>query len=456
MNCPASVALIEKLPSRPAGYAAAEGTVAHDIHERYHEGKLEYVEMVGLIGTTVMQEGHEVEITEEMIESAERYHEAVLADAEMLERTYRKSADPARPGPVVISKTEAKVSAAQSIDPECEGTADKLIYRKGQKLIVRDLKFGREPVEVEENEQMSVYAVAAMDSEAGWAFGEVELIVDQPRATHGDGAERRWITTPEALKKFAERAKAAAAETRNPNAVVKAGPWCRSSYCPVMSKCPAAQGMAQERAKSVFSEVVPALLPEQATSEEKRLTAYKEMRLPDVKLLTDTQLVDAKRWKEMVIGFFDAIDEDLEARMLAGANIAGVKLVDKRVNRKWKDEAAVEAKFGDAVFEKKLLTPSKLEIKLGKAAARKAGVDELTYKPEPGKTVVLATDARPASKAKATEVFGVIETTAAPTSTGDPLMQGGAPAAEPTSRANCAVCEMLGERCDEHKAVWPT
>ena len=440
LNCPASVALIEKLPSRPAGYAAAEGTVAHDIHERYHEGKLEYVEMVGLIGTTVMQEGHEVEITEEMIESAERYHEAVLADVAALEAVKKPMA--------VVSKTEVEVSAT-SIDPECKGTADKIVYRKGDRLIVRDLKFGRGVVEVEENEQMSVYAIAAMDSEAGWAFSEVELIVDQPRADHGDGPERRWITTPEKLKVFAARAKAAAAETRNPNAVVKAGPWCRSSYCPVMSKCPAAQGMAQERAKTAFSDPVPALLPEQSTSQEKRLVGYKEMRLPDVKLLTDTQLVDAKRWKEAVIGFFDAIDEDLEARMMAGADIAGVKLVDKQVRRKWKDEETVKAKFGDKAFTSKLRTPADMEKLLGK----KAGVDELTYKPEPGKIVVLATDARPASKAKATEVFGVIDTTA---EKGDPLMQGGAPAPEPTSRANCAVCEMLGERCDEHKAVWPT
>lgn len=429
INCPASVALIEKLPPQRAGYAAAEGTVAHDLHERFHEGKLEYLEFVALIGTTVVKEGHEVEITEEMLDSAVEYDAAIKADIEAFERLPK----PAK----VVSLTEAQVSAATSIDPECRGTADKIVYRKGDKLIVRDLKFGRNAVEVEDNEQMSVYAVAAMDSQAGWVFNEVELIIDQPRATHEDGRERRWITTPEALKRFAEKAKAAAAETRNPNAQVKAGSWCRSSYCPVMSKCPAARGMAQEHAKSVFSEIVPAVLPEQATSQDKRLTAYKEMRLPEVKLLTDTELVDAKRWKEMVLGFFEAVDENLEARLAAGADIPGVKLVDKRVNRKWKDEAEVVAKWGDRAFEKKLLSPSKIEGLMGK----KAGVDALTYKPEPGKIVVLATDARPAAKANAKDVFGVIETTAVKSET--------AP--------SCAVCDLLGEKCDEHKRepLWP-
>lgn len=434
-NCPASVALIEKLPPQRAGYAAAEGTVAHDLHERYHEGKLDYLGFVALIGTTVMKEGHEVEITEEMLDSAVEYDEAIKADIEMFERMPK----PAK----VVSLTEAKVSAADSIDPECKGTADKIVYRKGDKLIVRDLKFGRNPVEVEDNEQMSVYAIAAMESHAGWAFSEVELVIDQPRATHEDGRERRWITTPDALKKFADEMKLAAAETRNPNAQVKAGSWCRSTYCPVMSKCPAARGMAQEHAKSVFTEIVPVLPPE-ATSQEKRLMAYKEMRLPEVKLLTDTELVDAKRWKEMVLGFFEAVDENLEARMQAGANIAGVKLVDKRVNRQWKDAAAVEARWGDEAYEKKLRSPSKMEGLKGK----KAGIDDMTFKPEPGKLVVLATDARPAVKGTAQAAFGVIETTAVKVETAaDPLM--------PTA---CPVCEMLAEPCNDHKKkepIWP-
>lgn len=416
MNCPASVALIEKLPPRPSGYAAAEGTVAHDIHERYHEGKLEYIEMVALIGTTVMQEGHEVEITEEMIESAERYDEAIKADVAALQMV-------GKPAPIV-SKTEARV-AATSIDPECAGTADKLLYRKGDRLIVRDLKFGKGVVEVEDNEQMSVYAIGAMDSEAGWAFDSVELVIDQPRAAHEDGRERRWITTPAALKEFAARAKAAAAETRDPNAVVKAGSWCRSTYCPVMSKCPAAQSMAQEKAKAAFADMTPAILPEAQTSQEKRLAAYKELRLPEVKLLTDTQLVDAKRWKEAVIGFFDAVDEDLEARMMRGADIPGVKLVDGRVNRQWKDESAVEAKFGERAFERKLLSPAKLEKVVGK----KAGVEELTFKPEPKKIVVLATDARPAAKAKAQDVFTALDV-----------------------ETPCVECEIVGG-CQRHRAA---
>lgn len=433
VNCPASVALIEKLPPQRAGYAAAEGTVAHAIHEEYHTGKIDGLELVSLIGTKRMCDGHEVEVTEEMIDSAVNYHEAVLADIAMLELDRRPNPDPARQPAKVVSLTEAKVKAV-SIDPECEGTADKIVYQKGKKLIVRDLKFGKGAVEVEENEQMSVYAIGTMDTLAGWAFNEVELIVDQPRAKHEDGRERRWITTPAALKEFAAKAKAAAAETRNPNAQLKAGPWCQSTFCPVRSKCPAVHQQAQASAVVAFSDPLPALLPEQSTSQEKRAAAFVAMRLPEVRLLSDTQVVDAFRWREAVTGFFDAIEESLLERLAAGAKIDGVKLVDARVNRKWINEDEVVAKWGEEAYEKKLLSPSKMETLKGK----KAGVDAMTFKPEPKKLVVLATDARPEARVTAQEAFAEIET-------------------------SCAECDVMGT-CSAHEKpkqekkrepIWP-
>jgi hypothetical protein len=394
LNCPASVALIEKLPPQRAGYAAAEGTVAHALHEEYHDGKIDELQLVAKIGTVVVCEGHEVEITEEMVDSAVEYNEAIASDIETLKR-----AD--RPAPV-IHKTEAKVSAAASIDPECKGTADKIVYQRGNKLIVRDLKYGRGVVEVEENEQMSVYAVAAMDSEAGWAFDSVELVVDQPRAKHEDGRERRWTTTPAALKEFAARAKAAAAETRNPKAELKAGPWCQSTFCPVRTKCPAVHKQAQESAMVAFDTPIPTLLPEQMKSQEKRNVAFVAMRLPGVRLMSDAQVVDAFRWKEAVNGFFDAIEESLRERILAnGARIEGVKLVDGRSNRAWVNEEEVAQRWGERAWERKLLSPAKMEAIVGK----KAGVDEMTYKPEPKKLLVLSTDARPEARVSAQEAF---------------------------------------------------
>ncbi len=415
INCPASVALIEKLPPQRAGYPAAEGTVAHSLHEEYHTGKIDGLELVARIGTIVKQEGHDVEVTEEMIDSAINYHDAIQADIEAIKQQ-------GKPKPVV-HKTEAEVSAAESIDPECKGTADKIVYQKGNKLIVRDLKFGRGVVEVEDNEQMSVYAIAAMDTEAGWAFDEVELIVDQPRAKHEDGIERRWSTTPAALKEFANRAKSAAAETRNPNAELKAGPWCQSTYCPVRTKCPAVHKQAASSAMVAFSDPVPVLLPEQTKSIEKRAAAYTALRLPDVQLMTDAQVVEAFKWKEAVGGFFTAIEESLHERIMAGGKIPGVKLVDGRSNRAWVNQDEVVAKWGDEAWERKLMSPAKMEALKGK----KAGVDAMTYKPEPKKLLVLSSDARPEARVSAQEAF-----------------------AEPGQvQTSCPMCDIMGS-CPAH------
>lgn len=436
INCPASVALIEKLPPQRAGYAAAEGTVAHKLHEEYHEGKIDDLVLAARIGTIVKQEGHDVEITEEMYESALEYDAAIKADVAALEGTKGSAA--------VVHKTEAKVAAAESIDPECKGTADKIVYKKGKKLIVRDLKFGRGAVEVEDNEQMSVYAVATMETEAGWAFDEVELIVDQPRAKHEDGKERRWITTPAALKEFAAKAKAAAAETRNPNAPLRAGSWCRSTYCPVAKKgCPALSGQVQASAAVAFSDPVPTLLPEQTKSIEKRAAAFLALRLADVRLMTDEQLIEAYKWKEPTTGFFDAIEEYMMERQLAGKPVPGTKLVNGRSNRAYVNPDEVAQKFGAVAWEKKLLSPAKLEAVVGK----KAGVDEMTYKPEPKKLLVLSSDPREAARVSAQEAFAdpVLPSSTGKLTGSEPQLMN-VPAEIETT---CPECDILGV-CSRH------
>jgi len=150
------------------------------------------------------------------------------------------------------------------------------------------------------------------------------------------------------------------------------------------------------------------------------------MRLPEVKLMTDDQLVAAFRWKEAVNGFFEAVDEVLTERLTTGGRVLDIKLVNGRSNRQWKDENAVVSQFGEQAYERKLRSPSKLEAVVGK----KAGVDNLTYKPEPRKIVVLDTDARPEASSPAHEVFGVIE-------------------GQKVETSDCVECDILGT-CGRH------
>ena len=81
-----------------------------------------------------------------------------------------------------------------------------------------------------------------------------------------------------------------------------------------------------------------------------------------------------------------------------GQEVTGYKFVESFGRRRWKDEAAVEAKykdeFGERIFKKKLHSPAQLEKVLGKD--RKSELAELVETPVTGKSLVPIDDARPA------------------------------------------------------------
>jgi hypothetical protein len=379
MNCPASIPLSAKLPPPPTSPAAAEGTVAHSLADSLMTGKLDSLGLMARIGETVMESGHEIEITEEMYDAVISYHDGIHRDIAAME---------AFPRPAEVHhQTETKVHAT-SVDEAVWGTADTVVYRKGHKLIVRDFKYGKGvAVSPVENEQMALYAIGVMDTIKCWAFDEVELVIDQPR----NGGESRWVTTVAWLKEFAQKAKAAAAETRAENPKMTAGTWCR--WCPVQPVCPAMHKAAMASAAADFDR--PPLARE---------LSKMEARLPEVRLMSDEALINAFKWEETVNSFFEAVKEALRERLPPG-----IKLVEGRSVRKWTDESQVEAKFGpllgERLFKREMLGPAGVEKLLGK----KAGVDEMTFKPEGKKAIALDSDPRPAVKSSAVEDFSKAE-----------------------------------------------
>lgn len=388
INCPGSVALCAQIERPPTSEAAAQGSVAHAVAEELVTGRAGLMDLLGRVGTSVRKDGHDIEIDEEMVDHAVEYRDAVELDRLRL-------ADGKRPVAVVQS-VEVRVKADKSIDEAVWGTADVITYQKGNTLIVRDYKYGFRVVEPEENEQLATYACAVMDTAAGWAFDNVELVVFQPRAPHADGPERRWTTTTAWLKEFAARAKAAAAETRLPGAKIVPGDWCSSSWCPAQATCKACHAQAQEKTRAVFSD----LPPETALA---TMTA----RLPEVRLMSDAQLVQAFAWEDTVKGFFSAVEAVLLERAQSGTPVPGTKLVEGKSNRQWTSEEEVERVFtprlGARLWERKILSPAKLEKLLSKG--EKKDVDALTFKPEGKKSVALDRDPRPVARSSAQEAF---------------------------------------------------
>ncbi len=157
-NCPGSVGLSAKLPKPPTSEAAAEGTVAHSLAEEYVTGAIDSLELMAQVGNIVKCEGHEIEIIEEMVDGAIEYADLIKADRGRMEA----DAKPMK----VIGQAEVRVCAS-SVDPELWGTADYILYRRGDVLVVYDYKFGKGViVDPEENDQAAIYAIAVMDDES--------------------------------------------------------------------------------------------------------------------------------------------------------------------------------------------------------------------------------------------------------------------------------------------------
>ena len=389
INCPGSINLSRNAPALPPSVYSAEGTVAHSLAEQLASGTKDALDLMARVGETVVQDGFDIEITDEMVDSAVEYANIITADRVALEGTSKKGASP------VVGAAEMRVCAS-SVAHDLWGTSDFVLYQKGRKLMVYDYKYGKKVVEVEDNSQVSIYAIAVMDTLACWAFDEVELVIYQPRARHGDGAQRRWKTTIDHLRVVAVSLSNAVRETQQKDAELSAGDWCR--WCPVQGSCPEKYKSIQQQAQIDFG-ANPALSIAPATG---GLSAA----LPDARLMPAEKLGQAMGWEDAINSWFEAVKAVVREKLEAGEEVPGWKLVEGKSNRQWVSEDGVVAKYGqqfplDVLYEKKLLSPAKMEKLVGK----KNFDGSLTFKPEGKKSVAPSSDPRPEVKRSAQEDF---------------------------------------------------
>lgn len=408
MSCPGSVALCEtiKTPEKPSKFAA-EGVAAHTLAEELVTGKCDSLDLMGRLGTKVKTEdGFEVTITDEMIEGACEWHDMVLRDAQDL-----RSPANSKPGRLPVEgKAEMKVCAL-SVDKELTGTCDYAMWRKGDTLYVSDYKFGKGVVvEVEDNEQLLLYAIGVMDTIECWAFDRIILTIHQPRAPHAEGRIRRWEVPVSFVKSFAAAAKEAVARTRDRVTKLTAGDWCR--WCRARGICPELANSVAAGARADFSAIAP-----QGKGQDGGVTP--EQSLDAVRQMTTAQLGLALAWEGPAETFFGAVREVIREKLEAGEAVPGWKLVEGRAIRQWKDEAAVVATYEPtlgkaALFEPpELLSPAKLEKVVGKSKEAREVMEGLTYKPEVPRSVARESDPR-----RAVEISSAAKDFAA---IGDPL-----------------------------------
>lgn len=397
-NCPGSVRLVDACPPQKPSKYADEGTVAHLLGEWCLRTGRDAVEFVGTKAVQLQNKtgelhfefendihtfkgeiktGTEFEVTDEMAEAVQMYLDTIRFDM----ATYDLNTNDI--------KIEHRFHLSH-IDEAAYGTNDCNLPVFLDKVIVYDYKHGQGvAVDAEANKQLMYYALGA--AELG-DYDTIEVVIVQPRAVHRDGPIRRWTLTIDELRTFAEELKGKINDTRNPDAEINAGPWCKKSFCPAMATCPAIRGSVAQEASLVFDTPVKVLPRPEDLSPEMLKNILDAMPM-------------AEAWLTAVWAY-------AEQKANNGEKILGYKLVQGREgNRKWADEvfatsALLNNYAEDIIFEKKLKSPAKLE-KVNKGL--KEEVSNLTTR-SPGKIIMVPeNDPRSEVSPAAIEVFDVVE-----------------------------------------------
>ena len=346
LNCNPSARLEREFADRET-IAAAEGTAAHALAEHKLKRKLK------------LRSERPVSPfdTDEMEVCTDDYADFVM---EQVTKERRRDLD-------------TQVFIEQRLDfscyvPEGFGTGDCLIVSRGRLHII-DLKYGQGlVVDSEENPQMMLYALAALNQyEEQYQIKKVKLTIFQPRRDNVS----TWETTVAKLKKWATKDLVPKAQRAfRGEGEYCPGEWC--IFCKAAVKC-------------------------RARAEDKLRLAQSEFKMPP--LLTDgeiesvlAKLPDIKKWA-------DEIQEYALAKALAGKEWTGFKLVEGRSVRKFTDERAVvkaanEAGYHD-IYKQTLISLTEMEKLMGKAEFSKV-LGALVTKPQGKPTLVPDTDKRQA------------------------------------------------------------
>lgn len=256
---------------------------------------------------------------------------------------------------------------------------------------VIDAKFGWTEVLAEENPQLMMYASGLMEAhDLLYGFYEFNLVIEQPARGTSE-----WTTTPDVIREFEKRAGKAASlalvirdsydmslHPEQFHVTEKGCQWCKAS-----AVCPARKAH------------VEALLG--CTIED--FTVVDD----SVSMLPVSELGNFFAQLETVEDWINAVRTRVEAEMLAGTKIPGLKLVaGKRGNRQWISDAEAEVmlkKFrikSDEMYSKKLLGPKPILELLKDKPRQYKQIEALVTQAEGKPHVALDTDKRPALEIK--------------------------------------------------------
>jgi len=341
IRCPASVALVAKMPPKPSSKYADEGTLLHNAIAEILEKNIPAKDLLGF-------KYKDLVLTEELLEEKIKPALACLDEVD--------------PTGFMDYTVESEVDFGDYL-PGVFGSAD-LIGRIDDRAIVLDWKFGSGViVNAEENYQGMFYAAAAMRTEkTKWAFEgskEVEIIIVQPPEM------RRWVTTPQRIAEFEMQLSLAVKEAGRKEARMESGSHCR--WCAAKPVCPIMTDSVARSTQIALKELKPQLI--------------------------STYLQQAEVLEDWIKDLRELAHQMLEADV----RVPGYKLVAKRAIRQWANEheAAIALSTMGVSPHKPLevISPAQAEKELKKT--KQALPQDLVVAVSSGSTLVPESDPRP-------------------------------------------------------------
>lgn len=382
MTCPGSVRLIESLdlPETFNRYAA-EGTVAHEIHEN---GLVTGNNAAAYIGAVMTVDGFKFTVTDSMADAVQTSLDYVRDRIACHEEW----------GYTVELRVEVRASLEYLGIPGLDGgTSDiVLLVWDGDTLIemeVIDYKHGAGvAVEAEHNTQALCYALGSAKPVEKHITADTNICItiSQPRAIHREGPIRVWEVTVKELFNWEEDELVPKAEaTLEPDApLVPSEDGCR--FCKAAGQCPALYNKTQEIAIADFA----------------------EDKFPDPKVMSAEQKRTILDHADMLRSFVVAVENQVKLEMDHGSKDydTGYKLAYKTVHRRLTEDAK-DPDFSplydyleeEDFYEQKLRPLGDIEKALKKhMKPKEVGklMATLTEKPEPGMVVAPLKDNRKA------------------------------------------------------------
>lgn len=379
LNCPGSIGLGANLPKEVSSTYADEGTAAHWLAALCLEsGK----NATGLVGSHiyVFTDGScefDKRTPPERMKDFSSGH-GVDVDFAAAVQVYLDNVREYAVGSELMVEQRLSISHITG-ESQAFGTADAVILQ-GNTLQVHDLKFGKgEQVEAEENDQLIIYALAALEQFGMLGdFDQVMMAIHQPRLNHLS----EWSTSVEDLLARIPRIRQLGDGILSgelDGEIYPGAAQCR--WCPAKAICPGLRDQVMEEFEAIESYDATTEVPADELA----------------KAMASVPLIEA--WCK-------AVRAETERRLCANIPVPGYKLVQGRKGaRAWKDQEEAETTLKamrlkqDDMYSRTLISPTVAE-KLAKAGILGAKqwdkLQPLITQPDGKPSVTEESDPRPA------------------------------------------------------------